>query len=774
MSRSGTGLLFLAFVLVTLTGPAVPQDSPQRKGKFGGGPGTPKAQLTAHWFADDSRFWYRLDLKGGAREFVVVESETGKKAPAFDHTKLAASLSKAAGEEYKADRLPIDAIEFADGTKTLRFDAAGKAWTCNLTTYECSSVGPAAKRSPVREQQPTDEDSDAADSPELQPPARQPKGRFQPDGPREVPSSDGKWVAFVKDYNLFLRPTDGGEPVQFSKGGTEGNPFGMISWSPDNKAVVAFRIEPGDAKEVHLIESSPQGGGRARLTSRPYPLPGDKFTAYEPWVFDVSNKTATKVETDRIDFGRPRPRWAKDGRHFTYEKVDRGHQRFRLVEVDAHTGKTRNLIDEKTDTFIWTAHTENVGIPLVTWLAKSDELIYSSEKDGWRHLYLIDAKTGTQKSRITQGDYVVRGVTQIDEEKRQIWFRASGRHADQDPYFVHHYRVNFDGTGLVALTEGNGTHTVQYSPGRKYLVDTWSRVDLPPVHELRRCDDGKLVSKLEEVDVAELKANGWEAPEVFVAKGRDGTTDIWGIICRPRNFDPSKKYPVIEQIYAGPQGSFVPKSFSAFRRFSNLTDLGFIVVQMDGMGTANRSKKFHDVCWKNLKDAGFADRILWHQAVAKKYPSYDVSRVGIYGGSAGGQNAAAAVLFHPDFYKVAVAGCGCHDNRMDKASWNEQWMGYPVGPQYAACSNIDNAHRLRGKLLLIVGEMDNNVPTESTYRLCDALIKAGRDFDFVMVPGAGHGMGGAYGQRRLEDFFVRHLKGVEPPDRNATPPKGRS
>jgi dipeptidyl aminopeptidase/acylaminoacyl peptidase len=287
---------------------------------------------------------------------------------------------------------------------------------------------------------------------------------------------------------------------------------------------------------------------------------------------------------------------------------------------------------------------------------------------------------------------------------------------------------------------------------------------------LRRCDDGQKICTLEEADISELIASGWKPPEVYVAKGRDGTTDIWGIISRPRDFDPSKKYPVIEHIYAGPHGSFVPKTFSPVRRFSNLTDLGFIVVQIDGMGTANRSKAFHNVCWQNLKDAGFPDRILWHKAVAAEYPSYDITRVGIYGGSAGGQNAAGALLFHGDFYKVAVAGCGCHDNRMDKASWNEQWMGYPVGLHYAASSNIENAHRLRGKLLLIVGEMDTNVPPESTYRFCDALIKAGKDFDFVLVPGAGHGMGGAYGQRRLQDFFVRHLLGVEPPDRNAPRP----
>jgi dipeptidyl aminopeptidase/acylaminoacyl peptidase len=291
-------------------------------------------------------------------------------------------------------------------------------------------------------------------------------------------------------------------------------------------------------------------------------------------------------------------------------------------------------------------------------------------------------------------------------------------------------------------------------------------VDLPPVNELRRVSDGSLVCQLESADISDLKASGWSAPEVFVAKGRDGKTDIWGIIARPRGFDPGKKYPIIEDIYAGPQSSYTPKTFSSSARYESLTKLGFIVVKMDGMGTANRSKAFHDICWHNLKDGGFPDRILWIKAAAEKYPYMDLTRVGIYGTSAGAQNAAGAVLFHPEFYKVAVASCGCHDNRMDKASWNEQWMGYPVGPQYAASSNIEHAARLEGRLLLIVGELDTNVPPESTFRFADSLIKADKDFDFLVLPGVGHGSGGNYGQRRMQDFFVRHLLGVEPPNRN--------
>jgi dipeptidyl aminopeptidase/acylaminoacyl peptidase len=588
-------------------------------------------------------------------------------------------------------------------------------------------------------------------------------------GARRDDSPDGKWTAQIKNHNVVLRPKGSDKEIQLTDDGREGLEYRMLEWSPDSTSLVAFRVEPAEREIVHLIESSPRGGGRAVLHSRGYDLPGDKFTTYNLRLFDVVEQKTVPCHVEPIDFGTPRIRWNKDGHTFTYQKTDRGHQRLRLIEVDAHTGASRNLIDEQTRTFIWTAHMEGFNFRLINWLNNSDELIYVSERDGWRHLYLIDAKEGAIRNQITKGNYVVRAIDRIDEEKRQIWFRASGRNPDQDPYFLHYYRINFDGTGLVALTAGNGTHTVQYSPNEEFLIDTYSRVDQPPLHELRRTSDGQLVCALEEADIAELKSSGWQAPEVFSAKGRDGTTDIWGIICRPRDFDPAKKYPVIEQIYAGPQGSFVPKAFSAQRRFAALADLGFVVVQMDGMGTANRSKAFHDVCWHNLKDAGLPDRILWHQAVAAKYPWYDITRVGIYGTSAGGQNSTGALLFHPEFYKVGVSACGCHDNRMDKASWNEQWMGHPVGPQYSESSNIDNAARLRGKLMLIVGEMDTNVPPESTFRLADALIKAGKDFDLVVVPGANHGIGGAYGTRRMHDFFVRNLLGAQPPDRNAAP-----
>jgi dipeptidyl aminopeptidase/acylaminoacyl peptidase len=728
-----------------------------------------KSQLTPNWFHDNTRFWYRNDLRGGGREFVIVDADKGTRQPAFDHKKLAEALSKAAATDYKADRLPFDSIEFIDEDKAIRFRAGGTNWKCDLTGYECTKSGDTSNPPPAAqpESEPAVVEDDSPEAPQAgeQTVAFQQPARPQ-DGPREARSPDRKWTAFVKDNNVWLRPADGGAETQLTKDGSQANAFGMLAWSPDSKALTTFRIEPGDGKEVYLIQSSPTGGGRAKLQTRPYALPGDKFATYELWLIDPENKKSVKAEVDRIEleYGRPRLRWLRDQRHFTYEQVDRGHQRLRLVEVDSQTGKSRNVIDEKSDTFLWTAHGSGT---YVTNLDNEDEVLLASERDGWRHLYLIDAKGGKVKNQITRGEWVVRGIDRVDEKARQIWFRACGRNAGQDPYLIHFYRVNFDGTGLVALTEGDGSHSIRFSPDRKYLIDTYSRVDLPPVHELRRTADGKLVCGLEQADSSELRDNGWEPPEVFVAKGRDGKTDIWGIISRPPKLDPAKKYPVIEYIYAGPHDSHVPKAFSPARRSAALNELGFIVVQMDGMGTANRSKAFHDVCWHNLADAGFPDRILWHQAAAKKYPYYDAGRVGIYGTSAGGQNSTGAVLFHGDFYKAAVSACGCHDNRMDKASWNEQWMGYPVGPHYAACSNVTNAGKLRGKLLLIVGELDHNVPPESTMRLVDALVKANKDFDLLVVPGMDHSDGGTYGRRRLQDFFVRHLHGVDPPDRNA-------
>lgn len=528
--------------------------------------------------------------------------------------------------------------------------------------------------------------------------------------------------------------------------------------SPDGRFLAMWKKIEIPTKQVATIESSPKRGGRALLRQRPYLLPGDPVDKFELIVCDTETWEPIELELPLFDFGRPNIRFLRD-HEILIEKVDRGHQRFRLFCIDPETTDVRTPIDESTETFIWTMH--GFGFPIVTYLEKTDQVIYASEQSGWRHLYLVDLDGEGAMKPITQGEFLVRELIDIDEENQTIDLAISSYYADQDPYHKHLARVNFDGSDFVVLSDGDGDHQWQFSPDRRHVVVSYSRVDQPPVHELRRCDDGSVIATLAEAKrISDSDEPLRRLPTVFSAKGRDGETDIWGLITFPPDYDPGavKKYPVIESIYAGPHGSHVPKRYRGAPMHKDLNDLGFIVVQIDGQGTANRSKAFHDVCWHNLKDAGFPDRIAWMKAAAKEHPAMDLDRVGIYGTSAGGQNAMGALLFHGDFYKAAMAACGCHDNRMDKASWNEQWMGYPVGPHYAECSNVDNAHRLEGNLLLIVGELDSNVPPESTLRVVDALIKADKDFEFLMIPGLGHSSGGKYGWRRTKDFFVRTLQ----------------
>lgn len=531
--------------------------------------------------------------------------------------------------------------------------------------------------------------------------------------------------------------------------------------SPDGKFVFGWDFTPGENLPTYTIESSPQNGGRANLRERSYALPGDRLDHYQPFVKDIKSGEKLNLELPLFDFGQPVFRWIGDHR-LLIEKVDRGHQRFRLFDVDPSTATVRTPIDETVKTFIWTAHAS--GEPLVTYLEHSDQVIYASERDGWRHLYLVDLNADGSHQQITKGDWVVRSIVDVDEDQRRLLLMVSGIHPDQDPYFQHLVRIDWDGTGQTLLTSGNGDHSIQFSPDRRTFIDTYSRVDLPPVHELRSSSDGELITSLVQAERIALSPVAPKLPTVFSAKGRDGETDIWGIISFPANYDPALKraYPVIENIYAGPHNSHVPKRYFASGFDNELTNLGFIVVRIDGMGTANRSKAFHDVCWQNLKDAGFPDRIAWMRAAAEQHPAMDLDRVGIFGTSAGGQNACGALLFHGDFYKAAMSSCGCHDNRMDKASWNEQWMGYPVGEHYAQSSNIEHAKNLAGDLLLIVGELDDNVPPESTYRLVDALIKADKDFEFLLIPGMGHSDGGKYGRRRMKNFFVDKLSPQHP------------
>ncbi|HTB15245.1 MAG TPA: DPP IV N-terminal domain-containing protein [Bryobacteraceae bacterium] len=721
-----------------------------------------------NWIGGTDRFWYRKSVAGG-NVFIVMNAATMQKSAAFDHDKLAAAL----GEKYTGLTLPFSEFTFTD-EGAIQFVIAGSNWRCNLGDYSCRKTGPVVGGRggrPPEEEAAAEYENDVEDGMVSPQQGARAAGAETPES-RVKESPDGKWEATIQNFNVFLRAKGEREAVALSWDGSEGNYYTLqsVAWSPDSRKIAAYRVRPGYKREVHYIESSPADQLQPKHSTREYAKPGDALDMARPVLFDVFTRKATVVDDELFPnpYSLSRPVWRVDSRAFTFEYNQRGHQVYRVIEVDGASGRARAVITETSATFIdyrpLVPNQRDSGKKVRYDLSDGKEIIWMSERDGWSHLYLYDGATGKVKNQITKGSWVVRSVEKVDEEKRQIFFSASGMQAGRDPYFTHYYRINFDGSGLTALTDENGNHTAAFSKDMKYYVDTWSRVDAAPISQLRRTDDQKALGEVERGDLKPLLDAGWKAPEVFSAVGRDGKTEIWGIIQWPANFDASKKYPVIESIYAGPQGSFVPKTFSAL--VQPLNELGFIVVQIDGMGTTNRSKAFHDVAWKNLGDAGFADRILWHKAAAAKYPAYDITRVGIFGTSAGGQNSMGALLFHPEFYKVAVSNSGCHDNRMDKIWWNEQWMGWPLGPHYGESSNVDNAKRLEGKLLLVVGEMDTNVDPASTLQVVNALIKADKKFDLLFVPGGGHGAGGAFGQRLLEDFFVHNLAGVEPPDWN--------
>jgi len=701
-----------------------------------------KSTVIPGWTGPSS-FWYRNVLADSLFEYVYVDPSKKIKRPLFDVTKMSQSLSGVTGKPVTANGLPIkDLYVYPEGGK-IAIATNTSFYDVDLANYQLTKI-----------------DSLPVDK-TVYPGLTRMVSRWQR-GRTERMSPDKKWSFVLKENNIFLEPVGGGEATPYTTDGTKELPYGDVSWSADGRYLIAYKIKRVIDKPVYYIATSLSGVTRGELKQQNYKQPGDDFSTYEMYTIKVADKFVRRVSTDIIDFfDAPRIRWNEgDNDHFLFERVDRGHQRFRIIEVNLENGNTRNIVDEQTNTFIYEQKIFTHYLPV------GSEIVWITEKDGWRHIYLVDAKSGKVKNQVTKGNWVVRTIDSVDNVKREIWFQASGMNAGEDPYNIHYYRIGFDGNNLIRLTKEGFNHRLVYSPDKQFYLDSYSTPEKPTVSIVGRTSNGEKVLDIEAADITRFLKAGFKLPEVFHSKGRDGVTDIWGIIFRPSDFDPTKKYPIIENIYAGPQDSFVPKNFSATGEMQSMAELGFIVVQIDGMGTYNRSKAFHDVCWKNLGDAGFPDRISWMRALAKVYPQADTNRIGLYGTSAGGQNSLGGLLFHPQWYKAAVSACGCHDNRIDKQWWNEQWMGYPVGKHYDEQSNITNASKLKGKLLLIVGEADQNVPPESTYRVVDALIKAKKIFDFLAVPGMGHGDGGPYGRVKKRDFFVKNLLGIDPPDRN--------
>ena len=581
-------------------------------------------------------------------------------------------------------------------------------------------------------------------------------------GAAPVASPDGKRQAYIKNDNVYVSDRDGHHERALSNDGTAGNYYSSwLKWSPDGKYVCANKIRPAQKRYVYYVESSPKSQLQPILHQQEYAKPGDELRFKVPCIFNVETGQAVIPSTELFDrqYDLYGPEWKEDGKAVTFEYNERGHKTYRVLELDAETGKVRTLVEESSPTFV------NYSRMFRHVLKGGKEMIWMSERDNWNHLYMIDLEKGKVARQITKGDWVVRRVLKVDEDNQVIYFTASGVNPKEDPYHVHYYKINMDGKQMTCLTPEEGNHSAVFNEDYTLWIDKYSTAEQAPVTVLRTAQGEKTEGRtLAQADLSKIKSAGWTAPEIFTAPGRDGVTPMWGIIQRPTNFDPQKKYPVIEYIYSGPGDAYTPKSFLPYNGYTTaLAELGFIVVQLDAMGTSYRGKKFEEVCYKNLKDAGFPDRIQWIKAAAEKYPYMDSTRVGIYGCSAGGQEALAAVLFHPEFYKASYSSCGCHDNRMDKIWWNEQWMGYPVDSSYIACSNVENAHRLTRPLMLVVGEMDDNVDPASTMQVVDALIKANKDFELVVLPGVRHSMGESYGEHKRFDFFVKELMGVKPP-----------
>jgi dipeptidyl aminopeptidase/acylaminoacyl peptidase len=734
-----------------------------------------KAGVRPAWLPDE-RFWYRNTLAEGASEFILVNPARGTRAPAFDHAAVAAALSKASGKTFEGTRLPFNAIEFTTGDKAIRFRAENKTWEYDLRAKTCREVeGGAAPAAPG--------------------PPGFPGERPGFGGAPESLSPDGRWTAFIRDDNLWVREVATKKEMQLTTDGVKDFGYAtdnagwtrsnrpVLTWSPDSKRIATFQQDQRGVGEMYLVETRV---GHPALQAWKYPLPGDKVvTTIQRVVIHLDGPRVVRLKmppdehrsttTDDIkDRGGTIAdlQWSPDGKRLVFVSTSRDHKGEILREADPETGDVRVVLEEKVATFF-----ESGG----NWrfLPKTNELIWYSQRDNWGHLYLYDMATGGLKNQIVSGEGNVASLLRVDEKARVITFIGQGREKGRDPYFRHVYKVGFDGRGLALLTPEDADHSVALSPSGRYLVDSYSKPDVAPVTVLRN-SAGKLLANLEQADISQLLATGWKPPLPFSAKGRDGTTDVYGLLFRPTNFDPAKKYPIVNNIYPGPQsGSVGGRSFTPARGDTQaLAELGFVVVQIDGMGTPNRSKSFHETYYGNMGDNTLPDQVAAMKQLAERYPWIDIDRAGIYGHSGGGYATCDAMFRYPDFFKVGVSQAGNHDNRGYEDDWGEKWQGLLTKnadgtSNYDDQANQSHAKNLKGKLLLAHGTMDGNVPPYLTLLVVDELIKANKDFDLILFPNRSHGFGSEpYMVRRRWDYFVRHLLGAEPPKEYQIKPAG--
>ncbi|HEY0035437.1 MAG TPA: DPP IV N-terminal domain-containing protein [Longimicrobium sp.] len=707
---------------------------------------------------EDGRFWYRATTPGGSAFFVVDPARRTREA-LFDPTRLASALAAVSGRPVQANQIPP--FELAKDSRSITVRAQNREWSCDLQAYTCA---------------PADSSSAAPGAPE-----------------NSSVSPDGRWAVFIRDFNLWAKELATGAETQLTRDGTE--EFGyatnnagwvhgddpVLTWSPDSRQIATFQHDARGTSDMYLVSTNV---GEPRLEAWKYPLPGDSVIFRIHRVI-IGRGADGRPQVVRLNMPADQHRstvsdhvqcsggtlcdvqWYPDGSHLAFVSSSRDHKTAWFRVANARTGEVRTLFEERSNTQVGDASfTENL------WrvLPGSNELIWWSQRDNWTHLYLYDLATGRLKNRITTGEGNVVDIVRVDERTRTIYFMAQGREQGRDPYFQHLYRVGFDGRGLRLLTPENANHTVSVSPDGRYVVDTYSTPDTPPVTVLRDMM-GRVLQTLERADISRLLATGWRPPTPIRMKGRDGTTDIYGLMYTPSNLDSTRTYPIVNHIYPGPQvGSVGSRSFSPARGDSHaLAELGFIVVQIDGMGTPGRSKAFADAYYGRMGDNTLPDQIAGMRELARRHRFIDIDRVGIWGHSGGGFATAAAMFRHPDFFDVGVSQSGNHDNRNYEDDWGERYHAMLVKngetDNYAQEANQTHAANLRGRLLLAHGGMDDNVPPYNTYLVADALIKAGKDFDLLIFPNARHGYGADnnYMMRRRWDYFVRHLMGAEPP-----------
>lgn len=720
--------------------------------------------VTPAWLPGE-RFWYRNTTTAGS-EFILIDPPKRTRAPAFDHAKLAAALSAATGERYVANQLPFQSIDFSADGKTISFDVGPKRWSCDVRGTKCTPAGNAIG-------------SQEANA------GGQGGGRGRAAG-TPVTSPDGKWAAFIRDWNLWVREVAKGQEKQLTTDGEKyfgyatdnagwsSSDRAIVLWSPDSKKIATYQQDERNVGDMYLVSTPVNPVGHPTLRVSKFPLPGDPVVA-------MLHRVIIEVDTGRIvrlqmqpDYHRATLRdnfsvrdmqWSPDNSKLAFISTSRDHKQAVLRVADAATGAVRTVFDETVPT----QYESRIGCQIL-W--PTNEFLWYSERDNWGHLYLYDFITGKIKNQVTTGEGPVMQMVRVDEKSRTVWFVAQGREKGQDPYFRHFYRIGLDGRNSVALTPDDGDHTVQLSPAGRYLVDTYSKPDVPPVVTLRD-GNGKLIMALEKADISKLLATGWKPPIPIKMTARDGQTDIYGLMFRPTNSNPAKKYPIINNIYPGPQtGSTGSRSFTAARGDRQaLAELGFIVVTIDGMGTPGRSKAFQDAYYGGMgRDNTIPDQIAGMKELAQRYPWIDIDRVGIWGHSGGGFATTTAMFRYPDFFKVGIAESGNHDQRVNEDDWGERYQGLVIRnadgtDNYEAEANQNFAKNLKGHLLLAHGTMDTNVPPYQTLLIVDALIKANKDFDLLMLPNQNHGYASAsaYMMRRRWDFFVKWLLGAEPP-----------